>query len=81
MYVDPNGKLVQIVAGALVGALFEVIYYISNLIVKHGKKFHKKINWKTLIGRIFKGAALGAIGIGIPKKLGKLANLSKNLRQ
>gem|GEM_PF-7058263 len=63
-----------------IGAILDVISYYASLIAKYGKKKYKShVNKWTLVGKLGKGFALGAIGIGLPNHLMKAANVTSKI--
>ncbi|WP_139993664.1 hypothetical protein [Kurthia sp. Dielmo] len=73
MKIDPNGKLAQILGGALINA----VSYIAKLIAKYGtKKFKKEICFKELGITMGRGALSGAMGLGLVSKSKKAGELS-----
>ena len=73
MKIDPNGKLAQILGGALINA----VSYIAKLIAKYGtKKFKKEICFKELGITVGRGALSGAMGLGLVSKSKKAGELS-----
>ncbi|WP_447403059.1 DNRLRE domain-containing protein (plasmid) [Lysinibacillus sp. fkY74-1] len=80
MNIDPNGEWAQILIGGAIGAILEVISYYASLIAKYGKKkYRSHVNKWTLVGKLGKGFALGAIGIGLPNHLMKAANVTSKI--
>lgn len=78
MLYDPDGHIAHILAGALVGAFVNAMVYLLSLVNKHGaNKAASKINYKTLGITMLKGAASGAIGLGVVAKLKKAGDLGK----
>lgn len=77
MNYDPTGHYAQIILGAVVGGLLGAMQYLLNLVNKYGVKNYKKKIIKTdLFWAMGRGAAAGALGIGVVKYLSNKATLT-----
>ncbi|MEL3962352.1 RHS repeat-associated core domain-containing protein [Lysinibacillus endophyticus] len=80
MNVDPDGDWAQILIGGAIGAILEVISYYAGLLAKYGKRKYKShVNKWTIVAKLGKGFALGAIGIGLPNHLMKAAKVTSQI--
>lgn len=78
--MDPDGDWAQILIGGAIGGILEVIGYYAGLIAKYGKKNYRlHVNKWTVIARLGKGFALGAIGMGLPSQLMKAAGITSKI--
>ena len=75
-YVDPDGNLPQMVAGALLSAGADVAAQIGTDMIANHQTFIgsvKNINWKSVAG----SAVAGAIGVGVVSKCKQVAHIYK----
>ncbi len=76
MNYDPNGNLAQIVMGAVVGALINIMSYYLELVAEYGVNNASSHIDKGALGlTAIRGAATGAIGFGLVDKIKTIATL------
>ncbi|WP_243349867.1 RHS repeat domain-containing protein [Parabacteroides sp. FAFU027] len=70
---DPDGRMPQMVAGALIGAALDIAVQSVEIGLSHNKTFSKDFSF----GSVVVAAVAGATGVGLASKIGHMSSVAK----